>query len=120
MNWDRNTWQTISCGNHSEIKVGVSSDYYTFTQCEEVCERGNGTLVRLTKNNSDCLEADLEEFKRGQYRGESINRGDMIHIGLYKNSATGAFPCHSRVTLAAAHTCTPSLVDYADVSSLIG
>ena len=84
----RNTWQTISCGNHTELRVGTSYQQYTFTQCEKVCERGGGTLVRVTKNNTGCLGPDLEALLGG---AGAVLGVSGAFVGLYETDE-GA-PC---------------------------
>ena len=82
---DRNSWHTIGCNNHTELRVGTSYERYTFTRCEEVCERGGGTLVRLAKDNTNCLGPELE----------ALLGGGVAYIGLYETDEGD--PCSSNV-----------------------
>ena len=81
---DRSTWQTVAgCGgNHTGLRVGISYERYTFTRCEEVCERGGGTLARLTDQTAGCRGPELE----------ALLGGGPAYVGLYQTEEGASRP----------------------------
>ena len=99
---DPDTWQTLSCSNHTELRVGLSYQFHPFTQCEEVCERGGGTLLRPTQNITYCLGEEAVQLDNWVARQMPLDLA--FFVGLYKANHNSEFCCS---TLPPASYCTP-------------